>query len=765
MKTVSAVLQRFPVGEAERSMEMKTGSLSRVWVLLLLVGALAMLNIGCPNPMRPASSALSLGSITGRVLAQEQTDSGGITVTAELTDGIRSVSIQKLLSGAGEAGRAIAAHATTDASGEYVLTGLPPGTYTLNASSKDALECAVVTTVKVCAGSAVEAPLLRLTRTGEIAGTVTLRDETNHLGIVVFIAGTSYSAMTAANGAYTMSFVPAGKGYTLVATRAGYDSAITNVDVSTGRMTQVGPLVLAPHVTPPTTGSVLGTAHLQGAATSAGVFVYLAGTSHISVTDDAGSFTLTGVAPGNYILVASKEGYSAASCSVSVVAGIDLSAGELTLAPLGPFFVAYNANGAEGGNVPTDATGYQQGNIVAVLGNSGNLVKTGFRFAGWNTQADGNGTTYIQGQAFSMGSADVTLYASWTFVPIPISVAGYWNLSIVLNDQAMPPIQCCISQDGTTLKCGFMGLTPLSGSIDGSNFTIAGPVPGAYVTFTGTVSGNQITGAVNSPEMGQGTFSMVPLTLPFGHLDIQGSCAGVPISINTEYALGAKPETMSFYRLSFDLNLNGSIADVLFVSSELSVKTFTVVTEEPSNQPGLIAVTVRQNGTEHKASGGVVNITNCSSAGADGHFDLNFAGGSNLAGDFHFVFGSSDGTISVVGSWLGSPVQAPAPVPASSWMDVNTSAWCNITFWDNQLSLWLGLAVAGDHLEVGDYAMPYAAWVDVMLSRPNEPQITIMDTSGGSLHITRYGPGGIAGSVYATFSTGDAISGSFDVHF
>ena len=166
----------------------------------------------------------------------------------------------------------------------------------------------------------VEAPLLRLTRTGEIAGTVTLKGETNHLGIVVFIAGTSYSAMTAANGSYPDELrSAAGKGYTLVASKAGYDSAITNVNVFVGKTTQVGSLSLAPHVTPPTTGSVSGTAHLEGAATSNGVFVYLAGTSHISVTDDAGSFSLTGVAPGSYTLVASKEGYSVASSSVSVV--------------------------------------------------------------------------------------------------------------------------------------------------------------------------------------------------------------------------------------------------------------------------------------------------------------------------------------------------------------------------------------------------------------------------------------------------------------
>jgi hypothetical protein len=34
----------------------------------------------------------------------------------------------------------------------------------------------------------------------------------------------------------------------------------------------------------------------------------------------------------------------------------------------------------------------------------------------WNTQADGNGTDYVQGQTFAMGTANVTLYAKWRAV-------------------------------------------------------------------------------------------------------------------------------------------------------------------------------------------------------------------------------------------------------------------------------------------------------------------------------------------------------------
>jgi uncharacterized repeat protein (TIGR02543 family) len=78
------------------------------------------------------------------------------------------------------------------------------------------------------------------------------------------------------------------------------------------------------------------------------------------------------------------------------------------------YTVTYNGNGNTGGSVPVDSTNYQQGQTVTVLANTGNLVRINYSFSGWNTQADGSGTTYTQAQTFTMGSANVTLYAKWT---------------------------------------------------------------------------------------------------------------------------------------------------------------------------------------------------------------------------------------------------------------------------------------------------------------------------------------------------------------
>jgi hypothetical protein len=300
---------------------MKQKSIVRALFVLTVCAGLALMTTGCPSPIATTDAT---GSITGRVAAPGQADYSGVFVTAELTDGVRSVSVQKMLSGRQASRAVIAARATTDAGGTYTLTGLPPGVYTLSAVSKDGLGKAVTSSVTVSAGSTAQALLMILTQTGQIQGTVTLGDGKDPTGIVAFIAGTSYSAMTDLNGRYLMSYVPAGKNHTLVASRTGYVSEIRLVDVIVNTTRPEAPIVLARYVPPQTTWPVSGTATLSDSmAASAGIFVYLVGTSHICVTNDAGEFSLPGVPRGGYTIMASKEGYSAQSGLVNVPQGND----------------------------------------------------------------------------------------------------------------------------------------------------------------------------------------------------------------------------------------------------------------------------------------------------------------------------------------------------------------------------------------------------------------------------------------------------------
>src|SRR5690554_2598158 len=80
--------------------------------------------------------------------------------------------------------------------------------------------------------------------------------------------------------------------------------------------------------------------------------------------------------------------------------------------PAGPI-VTYDGNGNTGGSVPKDTNNpYTSGDTVTVLGNTGTLSNSCHTFNGWNTAADGSGTSYTSGNTFTI-TTSTTLYAQW----------------------------------------------------------------------------------------------------------------------------------------------------------------------------------------------------------------------------------------------------------------------------------------------------------------------------------------------------------------
>ena len=78
----------------------------------------------------------------------------------------------------------------------------------------------------------------------------------------------------------------------------------------------------------------------------------------------------------------------------------------------GTYSVTYNANGATSGSAPANQT-KTAGVDLTLATNTGNLAKTDYTFAGWNTQADGKGTHYDAGETYETNEA-LFLYAEWT---------------------------------------------------------------------------------------------------------------------------------------------------------------------------------------------------------------------------------------------------------------------------------------------------------------------------------------------------------------
>jgi uncharacterized repeat protein (TIGR02543 family) len=114
-----------------------------------------------------------------------------------------------------------------------------------------------------------------------------------------------------------------------------------------------------------------------------------------------------------------------------------------TVAPT--YTVEYNANSATDGVIPLTSASYNENDTVTVADNSGDLERTGYIWSGWNTASNGSGTSYAPDETFSMGTANVILYAEWTDVTVTVfsedfstdgsldgttpDIGGNWNVT------------------------------------------------------------------------------------------------------------------------------------------------------------------------------------------------------------------------------------------------------------------------------------------------------------------------------------------------
>lgn len=77
------------------------------------------------------------------------------------------------------------------------------------------------------------------------------------------------------------------------------------------------------------------------------------------------------------------------------------------------YTVTYNGNGNTGGSVPTDTNTYEYGENFIVKTPDSAMVKTGYIFTEWNTEADGTGYGFKGGENCTMDNGGMTLYATW----------------------------------------------------------------------------------------------------------------------------------------------------------------------------------------------------------------------------------------------------------------------------------------------------------------------------------------------------------------
>jgi len=145
---------------------------------------------------------------------------------------------------------------------------------------------------------------------------------------------------------------------------------------------------------------------------------------------------------------------------------------------------SYDGNSNTSGDVPIDNNTYTAGSTITILGNTGSpvLEKSGFTFSGWNTQENGSGTSYSQGDSFTINENTI-LYAEWTAVSLispPTALSGVGG-----NTE----IYILFSQNGTVTNYEYS-------TDDGATFLLFNP-PQIYSPVNIQISSDGVTSLVN----------------------------------------------------------------------------------------------------------------------------------------------------------------------------------------------------------------------------------------------------------------------------
>ena len=204
--------------------------------------------------------------------------------------------------------------------------------------------------------------------------------------------------------------------------------------------------------------------------------------------------------------------------------------------PTGPFTVTYDGNGATSGSM-SDPTEYESGATVTIR--ACEYMRTDYEVTGWNTKADGTGTSYVLSGQFEITN-NVTLYAQWKFIgkgseDDPFTVAEGIAKAIEIGTTASGPwvtkgiickktawdsrytnVTYWISDDGTesnTIQC-FRGKY-----LNGANVTADNEGEFAVGKIV-TVTGNLLNYNGNTPEYAANNYPLSIETPSSGDVDV-----------------------------------------------------------------------------------------------------------------------------------------------------------------------------------------------------------------------------------------------------
>lgn len=209
----------------------------------------------------PLPSSPEAGSVVaGTVLLQNGSPGAGVAVTLERVVNGESATVRQgrelfapssrartpLTSAPTVARTSTAADlraTVSDRSGRFAFAGVDAGDYLVTGVARHYQAGVAHVTVQTVQAETTFVDI-HLSPTGTISGSATLENETNHAGIVVYVDGTSFVAVTNAAGRYVMTDVPVGT-HRFTGMHAGYrDSSVTGTLSFAGDSVEIAPILL-----------------------------------------------------------------------------------------------------------------------------------------------------------------------------------------------------------------------------------------------------------------------------------------------------------------------------------------------------------------------------------------------------------------------------------------------------------------------------------------------------------------------------------------
>ena len=272
--------------------------------------------------------------------------------------------------------------------------------------------------------------------------------------------------------------------------------------------------------------------------------------------------------------------------------------------------VKYNANGGSGG--PNDEIKYKG---IAYTIPTTKPTRTGYTFAGWNTKADGTGTSYAAGATYT-GNAALTLYAQWTANKVTIK----------------------INKDGSAWADSGMKVTLYNGTTStgctatissGNSAQLSGIVPnGTYNVYVGKDSNHKttmvdskvdVTVNNNSPTATVNYYTLTVQTATGGTATVNGTSvanngtvivAGGTTTKANNYAHAIVGAAESGYSFSSWTAVSGSPTIASTTTASTTVKLGAASTIKVTGAANKVTVAINKDGSAWADSGMKVTLYN-----------------------------------------------------------------------------------------------------------------------------------------------------------